>query len=355
MNHSLEIKELKKSFQDFKAVDGVDFYVEEGKFFSILGPSGCGKTTLLRMIAGFLEPTSGSIKIRGDEMIGISPNKRPVNLVFQNLALFPMMDVGENIAFGLKRQNCSKSEIEEKVKNILEKVHLGGYERKNVSDLSGGQKQRVAIARSLVLEPSILLLDEPLGALDLKLREQMKIELKKLQHEFGTTFIYITHDQSEALVMSDKVAVMNNGKFEQIDTPENLYANPKTSFVASFVGETNIFEARLNEDRKSVLTKEGMNFKVFLVDEKIQTFCKLFIRPEAVVLLVDDGMEDMNYFDLTIKTILFDGSNTKVLANVDKSDHEIMVSLPQNRRFAHIKEGEVVRAGVHVSDCKCYE
>ena len=355
MNHSLDIKSLKKNFSDFKAVDGIDFYVEEGKFFSILGPSGCGKTTLLRMIAGFLEPSSGSIKIRGDEMIGISPNKRPVNLVFQNLALFPMMDVGENVAFGLKRQNFSKKEIEEKVKSILEKVNLGGYERKDVSSLSGGQKQRVAIARSLVLEPSILLLDEPLGALDLKLREKMKIELKKLQNDFGTTFIYITHDQSEALVMSDRVAVMNNGKFEQIDTPQNLYENPKTSFVASFVGETNKFEAKLKNDSSTVKTKEGIEFKVTLIDESIKKDCYLFIRPEAVAMMVDDNMEDMNYFDLKIKTILFDGSNTKVLATINDTEHEIMVSLPQNRQFSHIKEGEIVKAGVHVSDCKCYE
>ncbi len=355
MNHSLEISSLKKVFSDFKAVDGIDFYVEEGSFFSILGPSGCGKTTLLRMIAGFLEPSSGSIKIRGDEMIGISPNKRPVNLVFQNLALFPMMDVGENVAFGLKRQNFSKSEIKEKVTSILEKVQLGGYERKNVNDLSGGQKQRVAIARSLVLEPSILLLDEPLGALDLKLREQMKIELKKLQNEFGTTFIYITHDQSEALVMSDRVAVMNNGKFEQIDTPQNLYSNPKTSFVASFVGETNKFEAKLTSDRSSVKTKEGINFKVNLIDQNIKEDCFLFVRPEAIAMMIEEDMEDMNYFDLKIKTILFDGSNTKVLASINESEHEIMVSLPQNRQFAHIEKGKIIRAGVHISDCKCYE
>lgn len=355
MNHVLEIKELQKSFEDFVAVDGVDFCVEEGKFFSILGPSGCGKTTLLRMIAGFLEPSSGSIKIRGDEMIGISPNKRPVNLVFQNLALFPMMDVGENVAFGLKRQKFTKAEIDEKVKSILKKVHLEGYERNNVADLSGGQRQRVAIARSLVLEPSILLLDEPLGALDLKLREQMKIELKKLQNDFGTTFIYITHDQSEALVMSDRVAVMNHGKFEQIDTPKNLYANPKTSFVASFVGETNKFDATLHSNRHSVTTKEGIEFEVVLIDEQIQSECKLFIRPEAVVLFVDDKMEDMNFFDLHIKTILFDGSNTKALATINESDYEIMVSLPQNRRFSHVGGGEVIKAGVHISDCKCYE
>jgi len=265
-----------------------------------------------------------------------------------------MMDVGENVAFGLKRQNIKASEIEKRVSSMLERVQLGGYERKSVSQLSGGQKQRVAIARSLVLEPSILLLDEPLGALDLKLREQMKIELKKLQNEIGTTFIYITHDQSEALVMSDRVAVMNNGKFEQIDTPKNLYSNPKTSFVAGFVGEANKFDASLTAEDSVVKTVEGLNFRVTLVDEHIKDKCSLFIRPEAIILMAESGMEDMNYFDLKIKTVLFDGSNTKVLANIDNTEHEIIVALPQNRRFAHIEEGETLKSGVHVSDCKCY-
>lgn len=356
MDSVLEIEKIKKSFTGIKIVDEISFSVNEGEFFSILGPSGCGKTTLLRMIAGFLEQDSGSIKIRKEEMTGISPNKRPVNLVFQNLALFPMMDVGENIAFGLKRKKVSSAEIEKKVSAMLKIVHLEGYERKSVSQLSGGQKQRVAIARSLVLEPSILLLDEPLGALDLKLREQMKIELKKLQVEVGTTFIYITHDQSEALVMSDRVAVMNNGKFEQIDTPENLYGNPKTSFVASFVGETNRFEAKLtqNDTHPMVRTIEGIDFSVTLIDDTIKDNCSLFVRPEAIVLMVEENMEDMNYFDLTVKTILFDGSNTKILANINDTEHEIMVALPQNRRFAHVTKGVTIKAGVHVSDCKCY-
>ncbi|WP_331774748.1 ABC transporter ATP-binding protein [Sulfurospirillum sp. 1612] len=353
MQNVLEIIDLKKSFGDFKAVDGVNFQVEEGKFFSILGPSGCGKTTLLRMIAGFLEPTSGSILINGEEMIGVSPNKRPVNLVFQNLALFPMMSVEENVAFGLKRQKVSKSEIKKKVDAMLEIVQLGGYQKQNVQALSGGQKQRVAIARSLVLSPSILLLDEPLGALDLKLREQMKIELKKLQHEIGTTFIYITHDQSEALVMSDKVAVMNQGHLEQIDTPQNLYANPKTSFVAGFVGETNRFEAVKNSDG-SVKTKEGAEFLSVFIDTDIQSDCTLFVRPEAIALFPKSDMKGMNYLDLKVKTILFDGSNTKILASFLDNSHELMVSLPQNREFSHIKEGDVVKAGVHLEDCKCY-
>ena len=354
MQNVLDIRNLKKKFGDHQAVNGVHFQVEEGKFFSILGPSGCGKTTLLRMIAGFLEPSSGNILINNKEMVGISPNKRPVNLVFQNLALFPMMNVQENVAFGLKRQNVNKKEIEKRVKSMLERVHLEDYLNHNVQELSGGQKQRVAIARSLVLSPSILLLDEPLGALDLKLREEMKIELKKLQNEIGTTFIYITHDQSEALVMSDKVAVMNKGQLEQIDTPQNLYANPKTSFVAGFVGETNKFQA-FKENEESVITKEGIKFLSIFIDKDIKKDCTLFVRPEAIALFPKDNEKDMNYFDLKVKTILFDGSNTKILATFLENNHEIMVSLPQNREFAHIQKNDVVKAGVHIEDCKCYK
>ncbi len=217
----------------------------------------------------------------------------------------------------------------------------------------------MAIARSLVLDPSILLLDEPLGgALDLKLREQMKIELKKLQHEVGTTFIYITHDQSEALVMSDTVAVMNKGgKFEQIDTPQNLYANPKTSFVAGFVGEANRFEVKFlnGGDKSEAVTSEGgVKFKVSCLDSGIGSEGTLFIRPEAVVLMVDKSIDNMNFFELSIKTVLFDGSNTKVLAVISGTTHEIMVALPQNRHFAHIKPGDVLQAGVDVKDCRCY-
>ncbi|MBQ3648043.1 MAG: ATP-binding cassette domain-containing protein, partial [Spirochaetia bacterium] len=223
MEIALSVKNVVKKYGDFTAVNNVSFDVEDGKFFSILGPSGCGKTTLLRMIAGFFEPTAGSIQIRGKDMANVPPNKRPVNLVFQHLALFPMMDVKENIAFGLRRRGEKTPEVMKKVHNILDRVGLPEYADKRIDQLSGGQKQRVAIARCLVLEPAVLLLDEPLGALDLKLREHMKVELKKLQAEIGTTFVYITHDQSEAMVMSDHVAVMNNGHFEQIDSPSNLY------------------------------------------------------------------------------------------------------------------------------------
>lgn len=352
MSSVLEIKNLEKCFDEFVAVNKINFEVEEGKFFSILGPSGCGKTTLLRMIAGFLEESSGEIIIRDKSMKGISPNKRPVNLVFQNLALFPMMNVEENIAFGLKRKKLSKEIIQQKVKDILKKVHLKDYAKKEIHQLSGGQKQRIAIARALVLEPSILLLDEPLGALDLKLREQMKIELKKLQKEFGTTFIYITHDQSEALVMSDKVAVMNNGQFEQIDTPKNLYTNPKTSFVASFVGETNMFEASLLKDN-IISLGDDFSLKATFIDV-ITKGCKVFIRPESIILLPRKELKDINKFNIIVKTILFDGSNTKLLTDIENTKFELLVSLPQNKQFSHIKVGDVLEAGVDYLDCKCF-
>ena len=256
MQIDLSVQDVSKKFDEFLAVNDVSFDVEQGKFFSILGPSGCGKTTLLRMIAGFTEPTGGVIEIRGKNMIGIPPNKRPVNLIFQHLALFPMMTVAQNIAFGLQRRGERRAEISTKVAGILERVGLPGFGEKKVDQLSGGQQQRVAIARCLVLDPTVLLLDEPLGALDLKVREQMKVELKSLQVQVGTTFVYITHDQSEALVMSDHVAVMNRGRFEQIDTPQNLYSSPQTPFVAQFVGENNLWTGRVVKSSDKVLTVE---------------------------------------------------------------------------------------------------
>lgn len=348
--NSLDIKSLRKEFADHLAVKKINLQVKQGEFFSILGPSGCGKTTLLRMISGFLQPSSGDILINDKLMNNVPANKRPVNLVFQNLALFPMMNVYENIAFGLKRRKVAKNIIDKKVKDILEKVHLSGYENKDISSLSGGQKQRVAIARSLILEPSILLLDEPLGALDLKLRESMKIELKKLQNEFGTTFIYITHDQSEALVMSDRVAVMNAGVFEQIDTPQNLYAKPKTAFVASFVGETNILKAKKISENK--VKSQELEFKVNFIDE-VQEECSLFIRPEAIIINPDEKIKDINIFEVNIKNILFDGSNTKLLALMSKNK-ELMISLPQNKQFKELQKGDKIKVGVSFEDCKVF-
>lgn len=353
MQIDLSVISVSKKFQSFTAVDSVSFDVEKGKFFSILGPSGCGKTTLLRMISGFFEPTSGTIEINGKNMAGIPPNRRPVNLIFQNLALFPMMNVGQNIAFGLERQKEKPAVIKRKTAEILERVGLPRFESKKVDQLSGGQKQRVAIARSLVLEPAVLLLDEPLGALDLKLREQMKIELKILQTQVGTTFVYITHDQSEALVMSDHVAVMNRGKFEQVDTPRNLYSKPLTPFVAKFVGENNQWSARvtsLDNDQEyhsgSIVMPEGNLFKTAMNNMlKPGDEIDLFLRPESIILQPDPSIKELNRFKIIVKSILFDGANSRILALIPESEQEILVSLPQNRQFDHIEPGDTIEAG----------
>jgi len=350
MGNILEIKNLSKYFDDFTAVKNVSFEVEEGGFFSILGSSGCGKTTLLRIIAGFQQESEGEVIIHGQSMKGIPPEKRPVNIVFQNLALFPMMNVRDNVAFGLKMQKLNKTEINSKINEMLERVGLLGFENKKVTDLSGGQRQRVAIARSLVMNPSILLLDEPLGALDRKLREHMKVELKLLQKEIGTTFVYITHDQSEALVMSDKVAVMHNSQFEQIDTPRNLYKNPKTAFVAGFVGDTNRFELQSLEGN-SMMTQGGWKLQQPDLNSKAK---ELYIRPEALIINPDHGLENVDQFDVTIKTILFDGSNTKLSTTVNESNEELLISMPQNAQFEGIEEGHKLNVGIHYRDLKCF-
>ena len=238
---SLELKEIKKSFTEGEAVlDNISLEISKGEFITLLGSSGCGKTTTLRIIAGLEQPDAGSVWLNGREVTGLEPNQRDVNTVFQNYALFPHMNVAENIGYGLKLKKVPKSEIRKKVSQMLELVQLEGYEKRKPSELSGGQKQRVAIARALVNNPKILLLDEPLGALDLQLRRAMQIELKHLQKKLGITFIYITHDQEEAINMSDRIAVMRDGCIEQIGTPDEIYNHPKTSYVATFVGNANI-------------------------------------------------------------------------------------------------------------------
>ena len=238
---SLELKEIKKSFTEGEAVlDNISLEISKGEFITLLGSSGCGKTTTLRIIAGLEQPDAGSVWLDGREVTGLEPNQRDVNTVFQNYALFPHMNVAENIGYGLKLKKVPKSEIRKKVSQMLELVQLEGYEKRKPSELSGGQKQRVAIARALVNNPKVLLLDEPLGALDLQLRRVMQIELKHLQKKLGITFIYITHDQEEAINMSDRIAVMRDGRIEQIGTPDEIYNHPKTSYVATFVGNANI-------------------------------------------------------------------------------------------------------------------
>ena len=240
MTDAVELKDISKIYDNIHALINVNLNISDGEFFSLLGPSGSGKTTCLKIIAGFEQSNQGSVYLFGDEVSNVPPYKRKVNTVFQDYALFPHMTVGQNIGYSLRIKNVSKNEQNKRINEILEIVKLSGYEQRKINQLSGGQKQRVALARSLINKPRVLLLDEPLGALDLKLREQMQVELKIIQRQFNITFIYVTHDQQEALSMSDRIAVFNDGNIEQVDTPSNIYLSPKSSFVANFVGTTNV-------------------------------------------------------------------------------------------------------------------
>jgi len=344
----LAVEHVVKDFAGHRAVDDLTFAVERGRFFSILGPSGCGKTTLLRMIAGFAEPDGGDILIGGRSMRGVAPNRRPVNLVFQQLALFPMMTVGENVAFGLARRGVAKAERTRRAEAMLERVGLGGASGKRVDQLSGGQRQRVAIARSLVLEPTLLLLDEPLGALDLKLREHMKIELKQLQAAIGTTFVYITHDQSEALVLSDQVAVMNRGRFEQCGAPQELYYEPATAFVAGFVGAANRVAGRvtaLDGELAELATEQGL--KVVALRRSalsVGDSAQAFVRPEVANLERDASQlpQGQPHYTGAVQSLLFDGAASAVLITEERTRLELRVALPQTGRLADLKVGERV-------------
>ena len=278
----IELIDLSREFEDGTiAVDNVNFYVRKGEFITFLGPSGCGKTTTLRMIAGFDRPTGGKILLNGKDISSLPPNKRPINTVFQRYALFPHLNVYENIAFGLKLRKLQKEEIAKKVGKALKMVDLEGFEKRSVSTLSGGQQQRVAIARAIVNEPEILLLDEPLGALDLKMRKDMQLELKDMHKKLGITFIYVTHDQEEALTMSDTIVVMKDGVIQQVGTPTDIYNEPKNAFVADFIGESNIFSGTYLGNRKvRFIGKVFDCVDDFTVNEKVD----VVVRPEDVVL-----------------------------------------------------------------------
>jgi spermidine/putrescine transport system ATP-binding protein len=259
---AIELESVWKRFGEHAAVGGVSLSIAEGDFFSLLGPSGCGKTTTLRMIAGFVAPDEGRVLLQGDDVTTVPPNKRPVNMVFQQYALFPHMTVYDNVAFGLKMAHVPRAEHKARVTEILRVVSLDGYERRRPRQLSGGQQQRVALARALVNRPAALLLDEPLGALDVKLRRHMQLELKRIQNELGTTFVYVTHDQEEALAMSDRIAVMNEGHVEQLGTPREIYEHPASAFVADFVGTVNVLnvgdgEISVRPERIRILREGG--------------------------------------------------------------------------------------------------
>lgn len=277
-----------KWYGENHVVKNMNINISEGEFLTLLGPSGCGKTTTLRMISGFELPTSGMIKVENESVEKKEPYERDVNTVFQNYALFPNMNVFDNIAYGLKVKKVPKAEIKEKVMDMLKLVQLEGFEKRRINQMSGGQKQRVAIARALINRPKVLLLDEPLGALDLKLRKQMQIELKRLQKQLGITFVYVTHDQEEALTMSDRIAIINQGILEQIDTPKNIYEQPKTKFVASFIGESNVFDAMVERiGKENRLVTECGYFKTEETDLVIGEALAVSVRPEDMMFSVN--------------------------------------------------------------------
>jgi spermidine/putrescine transport system ATP-binding protein len=329
MTFDLECRDVVKHFGDFAAVAGVSLAVPKGSFFSILGPSGCGKTTLMRMIAGFAEPTSGDILIGGRSVLSTPPNKRAVNMVFQHLALFPMMSVAENIGYGLRRRGLPREDIRARVDAVLGRIGLPDAGPRRIGQLSGGQKQRVAIARCMVLDPTVLLLDEPLGALDLKLREHMKLELKQVQAQFGTTFVYITHDQSEALVMSDQVAVMNAGRFEQTGTPQELYYRPATPFVAGFVGDSHRWKATVEAadgDRLVLRTETGLRLEAVAGKTgqlRTRDPVVAYARAESFLLLAPDTAGPArpgSRLRAVLASVLFNGANSRAVLRLDNGE-----------------------------------
>ncbi len=310
----IELRQITKTYENgYTAVENFNLEVKRGEFVTFLGPSGCGKTTTLRMIAGFELPTSGMILLNGENITKLPPNKRPINTVFQRYALFPHLNIFDNIAFGLKLKKLPKDEIVKKVKHVLEIVDLEGFERRKVGTLSGGQQQRIAIARALVNEPEILLLDEPLGALDLKMRKEMQLELKNMHEQLGITFIYVTHDQEEALTMSDKIVVMSNGQIQQMGEPEDIYNEPKNAFVADFIGESNIFNGIMTGKLKARFC--GGEFEC--VDDVPEgTLIDAVVRPEDVIIT----SPEKGTIRGTVTSVIFKGVHYEIAVASGKNE-----------------------------------
>jgi spermidine/putrescine transport system ATP-binding protein len=310
MSEDVQLSSVCMDFGKFRAVDNVDVTIKAGEFFSFLGPSGCGKTTILRMISGFNDPTAGEIRIGGRDMRGIRPNMRPTALIFQNLALFPLMPIWENIAFGLEVRGVEKRTRRNRAEELLRLVDLPDAADKKVSQLSGGQKQRVAIARALAVEPKVMLLDEPLSALDLKLRQHMRSELRAIQKRTNVTFVYITHDQGEALAMSDRVGIMSQGVLQQVDTPMRIYNSPANGFVASFVGENNVFPGRvvsIDGQFARFETPSGTFVTRLGPDIVLGSMAKLYVRPENSTLEPASAV-DANSVPVEVEEVAFEGN-----------------------------------------------
>ncbi|MDD7352301.1 ABC transporter ATP-binding protein [Peptoniphilus sp. AGMB00490] len=338
-NYVIELKNVTKSFDDNVILKDFNIKVKKDEFLTILGPSGCGKTTILRLIGGFEAPDKGEILFNGNDITNKEPYERKINTVFQKYALFPHMNVYKNIAFGLNIKKMDKNLIKEKVREVLKLVNLEGFENREIESLSGGQQQRIAIARALVNEPEVLLLDEPLGALDLKLRQAMQIELKRIQKSVGITFIYVTHDQEEALSMSDTVVVLNNGEIQQMDTPLNIYNEPKNAFVADFIGESNIIKAKMLEDFKV----RFLDYDFVCVDKGFNNGedVEVVVRPEDV-LLVDENYQ----IEGTVTSLVFKGVHYEMTVDVD--GYSMLVQSTEKREVGE-RTGIVIKPDlIHV-------
>lgn len=332
--YDVELRKVFKVFNGETAVRGVDLMIRRGEFFSILGPSGCGKTTTLRLVAGFDKPSAGEVLIQGQSMNDIPPHRRPVNTVFQSYALFNHLNVWENIAFGLRLKKLKAVEIEERVKQSLKQVKMEAYANRFPAQLSGGQQQRVALARALVNRPAVLLLDEPLGALDLKLRKEMQVELSNLHKELGLTFIMVTHDQEEALSLSDRIAVMRAGKIEQIGTPTEIYERPRTTFVADFIGDTNLFEGRIeaaDPTSLEIATKTDLKIVVhFQLPREVPSNAKdvvVSVRPEKIRLSLSPPDSKINCFEGRLKNVMYLGTHVHCMVELMSGDR-LTVRLP---------------------------
>ena len=329
----VRLENISKNFNNVKVIKDVSLDIYKGEFLTLLGPSGCGKTTILRMISGLDDVTKGKVFIDGVDVTEVDATKREVNTIFQNLALFPKMTVKENVGFGLKMKKLDKNIIDKRVKEVIKLVKMEGYEDRFPSELSGGQQQRIAIARSIIMNPKVLLLDESLCSLDLKLKKSMQIELKRLQKKLGITFIYVTHAQDEALSMSDRIAVINNGKIEQLDTPENIYKNPKTVFVADFIGEANILDGKVvnvNDGVIEVSLFEGYVIEIE-TDEKYEKNeqIKLIIRPENIKI---SKKELINGIEGVVTETTYNGDSTKILVDVPLKE-DIKVSTTDDDKY----------------------
>ena len=338
-NYVIELENVTKSFGDNVILKDFDFKVKKDEFLTILGPSGCGKTTILRLIGGFEEPDEGKILFNGEDITEKEPYERKINTVFQKYALFPHMNVYNNIAFGLNIKKMDKNLIKERVKEVLKLVNLAGFENREIESLSGGQQQRIAIARALVNEPEVLLLDEPLGALDLKLRQAMQIELKRIQKSVGITFIYVTHDQEEALSMSDTVVVLNNGEIQQMDSPLNIYNEPKNAFVADFIGESNIIKAKMLSDFKV----RFLDYDFPCVDKGFNDMedVEVVVRPEDV-LLVDENYQ----IEGRVTSLVFKGVHYEMTVDVD--GYSMLVQSTEKREVGD-KTGIIIKPDlIHV-------